>query len=360
MGELFMSMLKSGLSYRLDAEIRYLEDFFAAKKRVFLYGGTGEAKKILEILALAELKPSGIIVSDGCRKDNVLYGLKVVETSEISLDETADGIIMAVKSMRNSLDVLATIREHWGGIQVYWRGAKTILPNARNYLPVAVGARESGPYFRNFYKLDDLGHKYGTDKASGQGDYLRKYEMFLGCWKNKTFNMLELGVFKGASLRMWGEFFPNARVYGADINPECKQYASDNREVFIVDLGSEEELIKLRQLRPEIIVDDASHLWSHQVKALLLLWEALPHGGIYILEDIGTAFSNLAGRGFDDAILSGYDFCSAVAECVTSGEHLRMMDRTAGQAIFTKEIERIAVEVDMITFVNGSCLMVKA
>lgn len=115
MGELFMSMLKSGLSYRLDAEIRYLEDFFAAKKRVFLYGGTGEAKKILEILALAELKPSGIIVSDGCRKDNVLYGLKVVETSEISLDETADGIIMAVKSMRNSLDVLATIREHWGG-----------------------------------------------------------------------------------------------------------------------------------------------------------------------------------------------------------------------------------------------------
>ena len=81
---------------------------------------------------------------------------------------------------------------------------------------------------------------------------------------------------------------------------------------------------------------------------------------INILEDVGTAFSNLAGRGYDDAILSGYDFCSAVAECVTSGEHLRMMDRTAGQAIFAKEIDRIAVEVDMITFINGSCLMVKA
>ena len=66
---------------------------------------------------------------------------------------------------------------------------------------------------------------------------------------------------------------------------------------------------------------------------------------INILEDVGTAFSNLAGRGYDDAILSGYDFCSAVAECVTSGEHLRMMDRTAGQAIFAKEIDRIAVEV---------------
>lgn len=50
---------------------------------------------------------------------------------------------------------------------------------------------------------------------------------------------------------------------------------------------------------------------------------------INILEDVGTAFSNLAGRGYDDAILSGYDFCSAVAECVTRGEHLRMMDRTA-------------------------------
>ena len=81
---------------------------------------------------------------------------------------------------------------------------------------------------------------------------------------------------------------------------------------------------------------------------------------INILEDVGTAFSNFAGRDYDDTILSGYDFCSAVAECVTRGEHLRMMDRTAGQAIFAKEIDRIAVEVDMITFINGSCLMVKA
>ena len=355
---MFMTKLKTSLSYQLDGEIRYLEDFFAAKKRVFLYGGTGEAKQILEILSLAELKPSGIIVSDGCRKDNVLYGLKVVEIAEIYLDEKEDGIIMAVRSMKNSLDILATIRERWGGIQVYWRGTKTILPNARNFLQV-VGVRESGQYFQNFYELDNIGHKYGTDKASGQGDYLRKYEMFLSCWKNKSFNMLELGVLKGASLKMWGGYFPKARVYGVDIDPSCNQYAGDNREVIIADLGLEEELIKLRQLQPEIIVDNASHIWSHQVKALLLLWEALPHGGIYILEDIGTAFSNLAGRGFDDAILSGYDFCSAVAECVTSGEHLRMTDRTAGQAIFAKEIEGISMEVDMITFINGSCLMVK-
>ena len=37
-----MSTLKSSLSYQLDGEIRYLEVFFAAKKRVFLYGGTGD------------------------------------------------------------------------------------------------------------------------------------------------------------------------------------------------------------------------------------------------------------------------------------------------------------------------------
>ena len=50
---MFMTKLKTSLSYQLDGEIRYLEDFFAAKKRVFLYGGTGEAKQILEISAAA-------------------------------------------------------------------------------------------------------------------------------------------------------------------------------------------------------------------------------------------------------------------------------------------------------------------
>jgi hypothetical protein len=40
----------------------------------------------------------------------------------------------------------------------------------------------------------------------------------------------------------------------------------------------------------DLIVDDGSHLTSHQIKSLELLRPKLKPGGIYILEDIHTSF----------------------------------------------------------------------
>lgn len=64
-------------------------------------------------------------------------------------------------------------------------------------------------------------------------------------------------------------------------------------------------------------------------------------------------YVKLTHAGFDDAVITAYDVCSAVAECVTSGGALR------NEIPLLEDIERIASQVDMISFIHGSCILIK-
>lgn len=348
----------NSLSYRLDKNIHFIEELFNAKEKVFIYGAGKEALSLIRRLRIANLHPDGIIVSKKQNDYVELNGIPLYEASSVSLDVRNDAIIIAVRNRKAVEEILDNINVQWRGITVYCE----YMPSGRRSNITSLARKEkiaSGKYFSQFTELDVVGKKQGTDKASGQADYLKKYEMFLSTWRNRKFNLIELGVLKGASIRMWGEYFANAQVYGVDIDQACRQYEGDNRHVIIKDLGDEKSIESLKELKPDIIVDDASHIWSHQVKALILLWDCLPHGGVYILEDIGTAFEGFKGLGYDDAVVSGYDFCSAIAEVATGYEHLRLTDKSAGVVMFRDEIEKIGQEIDMISFIFGSCIMIK-
>ena len=62
--------------------------------------------------------------------------------------------------------------------------------------------------------LTELGLKYGTDKS--ENGYTRIYEEFLSDKRNEKNNILEIGVGRGASLRMWAEYFPESFILGMD------------------------------------------------------------------------------------------------------------------------------------------------
>jgi hypothetical protein len=50
--------------------------------------------------------------------------------------------------------------------------------------------------------------------------YLDVYERVLGDLRNKSINILEIGVQNGGSLEIWDKYFPNSiKVLGCDINP---------------------------------------------------------------------------------------------------------------------------------------------
>ena len=206
-------------------------------------------------------------------------------------------------------------------------------------------------YFKD-KELEILGRREVTDKSYYGHNYLDKYEYFLKTFKDREFTLLELGVFDGASERMWKDYFPKAQIIGVDIDPRCKEYEEERIWIDIADLGKPEELKRLREYRPAIIIDDASHLWSHQINAMLLLFRALPSGGVYIIEDMETSANIEQYPDFNDCELNAYTFCERIIRVVMSKTPCK-------EEPLAEAITRIGLEIEMASVIKGSCIFIK-
>jgi hypothetical protein len=142
-------------------------------------------------------------------------------------------------------------------------------------------------------KLTEIGIKYQTDKAyfhyftEFYNDYFEKYA-------NKQINILEIGIDKGKSLLMLREYFPLATIYAIDINPESINLElGENIHKFLcsqIDFYNINTLFG--HLKFDIIIDDGSHLTSHQQKSLGFLFPYLNENGLYVCEDLHTSFNS--------------------------------------------------------------------
>jgi hypothetical protein len=93
---------------------------------------------------------------------------------------------------------------------------------------------------------------------------------------------------------MWKEYFPNATIYGVDIDPSCKQYEEDRIKCIIGDQNNEEFLMELKDTIGEydILLDDGSHITKHQIKSFDILYENCKTNGFYIIEDLRCSYEN--------------------------------------------------------------------
>lgn len=104
--------------------------------------------------------------------------------------------------------------------------------------------------------------------------------------------IIEFGVFHGHSIRWLLEKYPDAKIYGVDIlhvQPEWP--VSDRVEYRCVDQSNERDVAGFFSTiaRPGLIIEDGSHIPSHQARCLRLGIETLLPGGVYILEDIHSS-----------------------------------------------------------------------
>lgn len=187
--------------------------------------------------------------------------------------------------------------------------------------------------------LDALAEHFNTDKATRyrtrEGKeidghaYADFYDRFFRDFRDEPITVLELGCGQvwniGASLRMLKAYFPQAEIIGVDNKPAARQLASDGFRIEVGDLGKIEFLRQLRRFRPTILIDDASHLWSHQILAMAELYDTLPSGGIYVMEDINTSFGHMRETYSAGATFSGHDFVNAVSTALHTfdDDHLK-------------------------------------
>jgi hypothetical protein len=123
--------------------------------------------------------------------------------------------------------------------------------------------------------------------------YFPIYEKHLSEWRNKTITFLEIGVSRGGSLQMWKRFFgPLATIVGIDINPECKAHEEDGIHVRIGDQSDPSFLSKLVEEfgQFDIVLDDGSHQMDHIKKTFDFLYPKITKNGVYIVEDLHTAY----------------------------------------------------------------------
>jgi hypothetical protein len=131
--------------------------------------------------------------------------------------------------------------------------------------------------------------------------YFEVYDTYLSKYRNKEIVILEIGVFQGGSLQMWKHYFgEKAKIYGVDINPDCKQFEEDNIEIFIGSQSDEKFLRELKSKIPpiDILIDDGGHEMKQQIVTFQELFSHIKKDGVYINEDLHTSYWFDYGGGY--------------------------------------------------------------
>ncbi len=136
--------------------------------------------------------------------------------------------------------------------------------------------------------LKEIGLKYPTNK--NDYGFLDIYEKYFKDLREKKLNILEIGVDKGDSLRLWKEYFFNSEICGIDIDKkdftiqDVKIYQGDQNDKTLLDK------IAKKHGKFDIIIDDGSHVSKHIINSFNYLFDHLSKNGIYIVEDLQTSY----------------------------------------------------------------------
>lgn len=93
----------------------------------------------------------------------------------------------------------------------------------------------------------------------------------------------------GASLRVWRDYFPNAQIYGADID-RSTLFQDERIATFHVDQTSPASIHAMWQAIGvtgfDLIIDDGLHTFDAGVSLFANAFEHLRPGGLYVIEDV--------------------------------------------------------------------------
>ena len=161
-----------------------------------------------------------------------------------------------------------------------------------------------------------------SDKTHHHG-YQRFYPYFLEPLREiDQLKMLELGYDSGFSIEIWKNYFKNPAIDSIDIieNPNDERL----NQFYNVNQDKNEELDLFVQSIIEkyhFIIDDASHIPTHQWNTFIRFIALLEDGGIYIIEDTETNFWGRSwqyGYAFNSKIFSIYDKINLINKFINS------------------------------------------
>jgi hypothetical protein len=147
--------------------------------------------------------------------------------------------------------------------------------------------------------------------------YFETYRAIFDSRRNTPMRILEIGVFRGASLRLWKNYFQHANtcLVGIDIDPTCALYDAPSSGIH-VRIGSQTDGEFLARVVDEfgpfdLIIDDGSHHSKHIITSFNCLYaDGLKDDGIYFVEDLHANY----WHPWRDSANSFLDFCKDLVE----------------------------------------------
>lgn len=152
----------------------------------------------------------------------------------------------------------------------------------------------NNPVSKKSTNLCDILSKYQSDKSpltkiyNGWHNYSLFYNFLFEEIRFNSLKLFEMGIYKGASVRAFKEYFENIDIYAADV--DLSTFVSENDiKCFFCDQDnpqSIDELFKSFEFEFDIIIDDGKHEFTSNLNMLQNSIFKLKKGGIYIIEDL--------------------------------------------------------------------------
>jgi hypothetical protein len=166
-----------------------------------------------------------------------------------------------------------------------------------------------------FNPLTQLSEKYGSDKGSTKSqnpypwrphNYTLFYHQTFSHSRETVKNVFECGIGSsdenvvsnmtatgatGASLRMWREYFPNANIFGADIDPKAL-FQEERISTYQMDQTDPKSIadywIKISNASFDLMIDDGLHSFMAGITLFENSIHKLNKNGVYFIEDVNS------------------------------------------------------------------------
>lgn len=152
--------------------------------------------------------------------------------------------------------------------------------------------------------------------------HLRFYKRLLATMEPEPRRVLKIGVKGGGSTAFWKALFPSATVVGLDLKLRWLPGLSEDGVIHLQ--GDQTDVGRLREIADQygpfdLIIDDGSHVASHQVTTIRTLLPRVHPGGFYVIEDIHASVKESSTRQVDYGDDVWADFTVAILQRLRRG-----------------------------------------
>lgn len=141
--------------------------------------------------------------------------------------------------------------------------------------------------------LDNIINNDKTDKNTVHS-YLELYQHLFNNKRLTAKNILEIGIDRGGSIKLWSDFFINATIYGLDIM-NIDNIWDDIKNIHNIKLYASYDaynpitfnnVFLKSNIKFDVLIDDGPHTLESMILFIQLYSQIMTDDGILIIEDV--------------------------------------------------------------------------